>query len=237
MFGLFKTSRALKPYKLIWSNVRRYMRKNPGPPTQVLWKLAVFRLSKATGVVGYSFKIEDFARSTFNCIASLPSEKREICANAIRAITDEDRKTGEERYALAGDLVWTLFRLVDLQIACQRSAKPLLELIEAGFRGASSSIVDTRQSNSTPQPSTDGEHQIRFQWSTFLEQEQRANIFMVLRTAADGRIQITCNEIPTFRADFLSLEEAKENLPSILSEHLSEQMGGPAIIWAPDDWG
>jgi phage-related protein len=232
MFGFFTASRTMKPYKLIWKNVRRYIRENPGAPTHVLWKLATFRLSKAAGVVGYNFAIEDLARSTFNCVTSLPADKRNICASAIRAISDEDRKAGQERLALCGDLAWSLLRLVDLELSGQRSARLLLKLIEAGFRGASSSIIATRQANSEPR----SEQRIRFQWSTFREQEHRANIFVVLRTAADGTVQVTCNEIPYFHATFSSIEEAKDNLPSVLSDFLGEQMGGPAIIWTPDDW-
>jgi hypothetical protein len=64
-----------------------------------------------------------------------------ICADAIKTLVDEDRdKAGHERYSLAGELVWSLLHLVDLQLAGQRSVRPLLELIEAGFRGAACSI-------------------------------------------------------------------------------------------------
>jgi hypothetical protein len=211
------------------------MRQNPGPPTSVLWKTAVFRLSKATGAIGYRFKIEDFANSTFNCLAVLPGDKRSSCAGATKSLADEDRQAGMEQFALAGDLAWTILQLVNLELSSQHSVRPLLELVEARFRGAARSIVDVRQAyERTHSPSK--QIRVRFQWSTWIEREQRADIFIDITVTPDGIVHVTTDEIPSFLANFASLDEAKVGLPSVLSRHLEQQMGGPAIIWTPKDW-
>jgi hypothetical protein len=154
MLGLFMGSPALKPYKLIWRSVRGYMRENPGPPTQLLWKFAVFRLQRAMAELGYSIKIEELAHSTLNCLTLLPADKRVFCASAVKTVADEDRQAGQERFALAGDLVWTILQLVNLELSGERSVGPLFELVEAGFRGASCSIVDAREVYARSHPST-----------------------------------------------------------------------------------
>jgi hypothetical protein len=236
MLRIFENARIQRPYKQVWKDVRRYTRENPGEPTQVLWRIALFRLEKLTDAMGCPLSIEDFARSTFNCVAAVAPEKRIDCIQAIKSLTVEEKGDPNKlRYALAGELVWSLVSLVDLRLAGQRSISTLLGLIEAGFRGAASGIRDRRELEIALIDRW--ESRVRFQWSTLVEQAQRANINLVLSSSSEPGVSVTCVELPAFHARFGSMVEAKQDLPSSLCRFLSERMGGPAMVWTPEGWG
>ena len=236
MLRIFEYARIERPYKRVWKDVRRYTSRNPGTATHMLWRMAVYRLERLTDAMGYRFAVEDLARSTFNCVAAIAPDKRNDCIAAIKSLVDEERDDPDKlRYALAGELVWSLVSLVHLQLDGQRSVSTLLGLIEAGFRGAASSIRD-RQRSETPPPKATENH-VRFQWSTVVEQEQRANINLVLRYSSEQGVWVTCAELPAFDVRFTSMAETKERLPGSLCRFLSDRMGGPAVIWTPEGWG
>jgi hypothetical protein len=235
MLRIFENARIARPHKRVWKDTRGYMGGNPGVPTQLLWRMAVFRLEKLTDAVGYRFTIEDIASSIFNCIAIVSPENRSDCIAAIKSLVDEEKRDPDKfRYSLAGELVWSLVSLVDLRLSGQRSTTALLGLIEAGFRGAACSLRDRRKSGSSS--SEVQESRVRFQWSTLVEQQERANINLVLKSSSERDVSVTCVELPAFHARFSSIAEAKEDLPESLCRFLSERMGGPAMIWTPDGW-
>lgn len=150
MLRIFKNARIARPHKRVWKDVRRYMRRNPGQSTQRLWRMAVFRLKGLTDAAGYRFTIDDFASSTFDCVATISSYQRAYWIARLRSLVDEDKRDPDYlRYSLAGELVWSLISLVHLRLAGQQSISALLNLIEAGFRGAASDMRGQRKSDTS----------------------------------------------------------------------------------------